>query len=537
MNRLKVLGIIVCAVVSAMAINVACASANALTSPKGFPYTGFIKAESEGPVTLHGIAEITCNAGTVEGTVEQHGAGVPVSGELTSMTFSECVGGIHIAIEKAGSLEVNAIEEGPNGTVASSGAKVTMNFTAFGIKCEYTTSETDLGTLTGTNSTNATFDIESASIPRTGGSIFCGGSGILTGSYKVTTPEALSVDPEPTEPGSALTNLSPSTYTSTIKAEAEGSTTIHGPEAITCKKSAFEGKIEQHGSSPAGGKLSSLSFSECGTNDVTVVKPGSLEIRATSGGNGTVISTGAEISVNMTSLGITCVYTTNNTDIGTFTGSTSTNATVDLTQGLPRTGGSYLCGYGAAWTGSYKFTTPSNLSVDTGTGGGSILTNLGGTTTYTSTIKAEAEGSAVLHGPAEISCKKSTFEGKIEQHGTGIVAGGKLSSLSFSECGTNDVTVVKSGSLEIYATSGGNGTVGSTGAEISINLTSLGITCIYSTNTTDIGTFTGSTSTNATIDLSGGIPRTAGNIACGASATLTGSYKFTTPSNLYVDEV
>ncbi|HEY8502554.1 MAG TPA: hypothetical protein VIL21_07690, partial [Solirubrobacterales bacterium] len=159
-------------------------------------------------------------------------------------------------------------------------------------------------------------------------------------------------------------------------------------------------------------------------------------------------------------------------------------------------------------------------------------------TAYTSTVKAES-GELTLHKVfgATISCGKSNLEGKVEQHGNGVTAKGNLSSLTFSECEGNDVTVKAAGSLEVHATSGGNGIVTSTGAEISIQLTGLGITCIYTTNGTQIGTLTGSNSTKAKLDLEGSsIPRTGGSIYCGSSGELTGSYTVTTPSTLYVDE-
>jgi hypothetical protein len=127
----------------------------------------------------------------------------------------------------------------------------------------------------------------------------------------------------------------------------------------------------------------------------------------------------------------------------------------------------------------------------------------------------------------------SSLEGQIETH-TETKASGKLSSLTFSSCNF-PVTVNKSGSIEIEAIGEGKGTVKSSGAEITIE-TSID-TCVFTTSNTDIGTLTGTgvTAGNAVLDLSGTLPRTAGNFFCGTSGTLTGSYKFTTPSTLWVD--
>ncbi|HEU5062572.1 MAG TPA: hypothetical protein VFT79_05395 [Solirubrobacterales bacterium] len=158
---------------------------------------------------------------------------------------------------------------------------------------------------------------------------------------------------------------------------------------------------------------------------------------------------------------------------------------------------------------------------------------------YTGTIKASSEGAITVHNPAlgvSAACQSSTLEGKVEQHGSGVAAGGKLSSFTLSECGTDEVNVLARGSLEIHATEGGNGTVTWTGASITITHSTVGVSCIYKTEGTDIGTLTGSTTTNATLDLnSSTIPRAGDSIFCGSKGTLTGSYKITMPSTLVVD--
>jgi hypothetical protein len=156
-------------------------------------------------------------------------------------------------------------------------------------------------------------------------------------------------------------------------------------------------------------------------------------------------------------------------------------------------------------------------------------------TVYTSTVKDVSEGAVKLSGSfTTIQCNASAIEGKIEKHGSGVTAAGAVSSMTFTECNF-PVTVAKKGSLEVHATSGSNGTLTSSGAEISI-ATSIG-TCVFTTSNTNLGTVTGSSSTGgaATKDISGSIPRTGGNFLCGSSGTLTGSYKGTTPSVAYVD--
>ena len=165
-----------------------------------------------------------------------------------------------------------------------------------------------------------------------------------------------------------------------------------------------------------------------------------------------------------------------------------------------------------------------------------VLTTAGGGV-YTSTIKAEAVGSVVLKGVAEIKCGKSVLESTVESHGAEVRTKGKVNSLSFSECGANTVSVIKAGTLELQDTSEGNGTLTSSGAEITVLTHNvLGtVDCVYTTSNTEIGTFTGSIATlpeNPTMDISGTIPRTGGSGFCGSTGTWTGSYKVTTPSVL-----
>lgn len=162
-----------------------------------------------------------------------------------------------------------------------------------------------------------------------------------------------------TASATTLTSPAGTTYTSTIKASA-GETTLHGVVTITCKSSATEGSVEQHGTNvTAGGKIKSLTFAECGENHVTVKNAGSLEVHS----SGRLTSTGAEISINVTSLGLTCVFTTNATDVGEVTSGTTAKLDIDSVK-IPRTGGSIFCGSSGEWTGSYTVTTPDTLIVD-----------------------------------------------------------------------------------------------------------------------------------------------------------------------------
>jgi hypothetical protein len=161
-----------------------------------------------------------------------------------------------------------------------------------------------------------------------------------------------------------LTSPEGTGYTSTLKAESEGTTKLHFSSYTEECSSSFEGKVESHTATTAAGALSSLSFSGC-TYPITVLNTGTLDIHSTGSGTATVTSTGTEIS--METPGGTCVFTTNATDIGTLTDTSITkgNATIDLNSAkIPRTGGNFLCGEFGTWTGSYKITTPSTLYAD-----------------------------------------------------------------------------------------------------------------------------------------------------------------------------
>jgi hypothetical protein len=174
-------------------------------------------------------------------------------------------------------------------------------------------------------------------------------------------------------------------------------------------------------------------------------------------------------------------------------------------------------------------------------GGGAQATVITQAPPFTGTAKAESEGEVEIWGSLIVDCQKSALEWNVEFHGASVTVSGPLTAFTLEECGDNTVTVVNKGSLELHATSGGNGTLTSTGAEITFltHRPFLGtVHCIYKTNETDIGTLTGSSATGgtATLDIDGiSLPRITTSFGCGTHSTLDGSYKFTTPDYLYVE--
>jgi len=144
--------------------------------------------------------------------------------------------------------------------------------------------------------------------------------------------------------------------TSSILKDEAGTTTD------TCTTSVVKGKTENifTGAATVGGKLSSLTFSNC-THTTTVIAPGSLTVAWTSGTNGTVKSSAAEVTVVSTFFGASAICKTGGgTEIGTLTGiaNTKEHATIDIN-------GTINCGIlgNATWTGTYTVTNPTGLGV------------------------------------------------------------------------------------------------------------------------------------------------------------------------------
>jgi hypothetical protein len=142
---------------------------------------------------------------------------------------------------------------------------------------------------------------------------------------------------------------------------------------ITCSSSTVGGKITNAGSptETVKGSVETLTFTTCNC-PVTVLKTGTLEVHTTKenepNNNGTLTSSGAEVTVNCSTIfgTVHCIYTTNNTDLGDLTGSTTTGstATIDTTAEIPRAATSSLCSSIAIWHAKYSVTTPDWLDVD-----------------------------------------------------------------------------------------------------------------------------------------------------------------------------
>lgn len=195
MNRTKILSHAALSLIALMTF-AGTASATTLTSPSGTTYTGELKFASESSTSLKTsfVGTVTCTTSTIRAIIEAHGSNITASGKISEFTLTGCSGGEPTSpVAKPGSLEIHSTATTGNGTVTWNGAEIIWHNTLAG-SCTYTTSNTDIGTLTGSNVTgsNATLDVNNVAL-RTSGSGFCGESATWNASYKITSPSTLEV--------------------------------------------------------------------------------------------------------------------------------------------------------------------------------------------------------------------------------------------------------------------------------------------------------------------------------------------------------
>ncbi|HEX5983192.1 MAG TPA: hypothetical protein VFY69_03200, partial [Solirubrobacterales bacterium] len=143
-----------------------------------------------------------------------------------------------------------------------------------------------------------------------------------------------------------------------------------------------------------------------------------------------------------------------------------------------------------------------------------------GGSAYTGEISASSTNSE-LDGTVDVKCKQSTVAGSTTSGATSS----SISTLTFTECGSDTVSVVKKGSLSISSSGG----VTSSGAEVTVqvhrSIFGFPITthCIYATGAgTEVGQLTEGTTT---IHLLGtDIPRLSTDSGCGENSQWTGTY-------------
>lgn len=204
MRNMKLFGLCICCALAALAvIGAGTASATKLCSvnsspcPAGNTYgkgTG-IKAQLVAggkSVMSSGFVTITCTSSTMSGktTSDGGGSGVPVTGEISSVTWKNCTSGLGSCTASATGTPWPAEVNGSGGSGTMSISKAGGKFTCGGTTCEYEASKASVSVSGGSP---ATVKASSISFTKTGGSFLCSSSASWTSTYEATSPNPLFV--------------------------------------------------------------------------------------------------------------------------------------------------------------------------------------------------------------------------------------------------------------------------------------------------------------------------------------------------------
>jgi hypothetical protein len=156
MKFTKILGLVAMAALALMAFASTATATTLYTNGEKKAVSVTIEATLKGSALLRDTSNVfanTCTSSTVKGHTVSPFTGTTVGGPIDSLSFSGCT---HekVVVDTLGTLNVEVIGSGPNGTVRSNGAKVTTPVTIFGsvVTATCTTENTDIGTLTGSES-------------------------------------------------------------------------------------------------------------------------------------------------------------------------------------------------------------------------------------------------------------------------------------------------------------------------------------------------------------------------------------------------
>jgi hypothetical protein len=190
MKHLKKLGLAVLLGAASLTTFAGSAFADGFTY-NGNLYTGEIVATSNNARFIGSFVTVECKNSEFKTNVEKHSEDYrDVGGIFTVLTFTNC--NYTVTVQSKGSMDVDAAGAGSGG-VDFFGTQIWVQ-TSVGT-CVFTagsTFGTAMGNFTGNYWGKATFDIE-GKLPRTAGNFLCGSSGILGGTYSVTTPANLAV--------------------------------------------------------------------------------------------------------------------------------------------------------------------------------------------------------------------------------------------------------------------------------------------------------------------------------------------------------
>jgi hypothetical protein len=129
----------------------------------------------------------TCTESTVHFTTTTPFTATRVGGPVTGLTFSNCTES-PLVVDAGGYLEIETISGTTNGTLLSKNLKFTSPSPFGALTCTTSGTGTDIGTITGKASGNATWDLNAV--------LNCGfflPSTKWEGAFAVTSPEGLGV--------------------------------------------------------------------------------------------------------------------------------------------------------------------------------------------------------------------------------------------------------------------------------------------------------------------------------------------------------
>jgi len=181
--------------------------------------------------------------------------------------------------------------------------------------------------------------------------------------------------------------------------------------------------------------------------------------------------------------------------------------------------------------------------VGAGTASATTLTGVGGTV-----LKAGTEIHAVNEGVVKlttsfknIECEESTVKGTTDNEtGTTVTGSIAKTNLTWGKCNC-EVKTLEGGKLHVAVSgSGPNGSVSSSGAEVTANCSTIfgTVHCIYATGAgTSLGTLKGSTTTGSTATMEikeNNIPRLSTSALCAEKANWDANYVVDVPDTLNV---
>ena len=167
-----------------------------------------------------------------------------------------------------------------------------------------------------------------------------------------------------------LTAPTGTVYFGNLSATLEGSALLKaGFAEITCNSSTVAGEVTTNNETEAGGPISKVEFSNCGSSTVTTINNnGTLKIT-----KGTHVVSGTGVEVTVSQFGTDCVY---GMSTGTTLGTADNTIVVEGGKNVDKvtltvktkltliSSNSFLCANPAEWTANYLVTTPKETFAD-----------------------------------------------------------------------------------------------------------------------------------------------------------------------------